>query len=231
MSGYVEYRDEAEEVFRTHERHRQHLFSAIRGWLRNKSSPRWTVAGLFAVCLIPGGGVAWFASKHGVNQYGPAQALGLLAAWLVFIFLIRWRAAIVSRSVDLGDDWRMFMAVDDGAEANENRELDPKMQKSISDGIRSGLQQGPQGAGLLVVGIITLGTWLIWDLIRNGPTLLAETVIDGELVPRYPALARQIPSDHWLKNAFIMTCVHFLGLSVAAWTLGFIISCFMPPPH
>jgi len=73
---------------------------------------------------------------------------------------------------------------------------------------------------LIFVGGLTLGTWLVWLLIANGATLLAETIVDAELVPAKPQLACSLQHLDWRAEAFGFTAIHFLGLAFAAGAVG-----------
>jgi hypothetical protein len=100
--------------------------------------------------------------------------------------------------------------------------LGPEMRRAINQGVQHGLRQGG-GASLWVLIIlvaVTLGTWLIWELIRGAPALLADTIIDAELVPSRPHLIFRMPARRWLSEAFGSTALQFIGLTIAAYLLG-----------
>jgi hypothetical protein len=78
---------------------------------------------------------------------------------------------------------------------------------------------------LLLLGSLTLGCWLIWDLIRNSPTLLAETLFDAEVVPPRMDLITSVKHLDWRAEAFGMTAVYFGGVAFAAATIGHTLSC------
>ncbi len=89
-------------------------------------------------------------------------------------------------------------------------------------GVRAGLQQGGAANPLVLVILtaLTLGSWLIWELIRSGPSLIAEVMIDAELVKAEPTLAIKIITHRWLPETLGATAFHFFGLSVVAFLLG-----------
>jgi hypothetical protein len=58
--------------------------------------------------------------------------------------------------------------------------------------------------------------WLAWDLIRRGPGLLADTVIDGVLIPERPQMAASMACSSWQKNLASSTFAHFAGMALMA---------------
>ena len=72
----------------------------------------------------------------------------------------------------------------------------------------------------LLLGALTLGVWTLWELIRFGPTLLADIIIDSEAVASTPSLAMRIPSENWFRSALGETYLFFLSLAFAAFVAG-----------
>jgi hypothetical protein len=85
-----------------------------------------------------------------------------------------------------------------------------------------------QGGGILLVVLIiavTVGTWLAWDLICRGPGLLADTIIDGVLIPERPEMAMRMSCEPWQKNMVSSTFFHFAGMALMAS----VAAAFLPP--
>jgi len=71
----------------------------------------------------------------------------------------------------------------------------------------------------LLLAIMTVGTWLIWDLLRMGPALIAEIILDGVLVPTYPEIKERMPYEEWYKTAFVSTGLHFAAAALCTVVL------------
>jgi hypothetical protein len=50
--------------------------------------------------------------------------------------------------------------------------------------------------------------------VREGPTLLAGTVIDDVFARRHPQVAASVHTEPWLQNALAVTGFHFVGFAL-----------------
>jgi hypothetical protein len=208
------------------EERRGRLVSRIRGWLRKERSPRRSVA----LLLIPTAawvvGVDVLLYRLGLDMSPLRWAMAILGAWPLFVLLLRWRAAMEWRHLDLSRVGLEYVRYDQGEEA---RLAAPKTKRQMDnesafwDGFSRGMGQAQGGAGLplgLLLGAVTLGTWTIWKLIRNAPGLLTDVIIDGDAVPSTPSLATKIPCENWFCEALAETYPYFLSLAFAAFVVG-----------
>jgi len=207
---------------------RSHLVRRIRGWLRLDRSPRLTIGLLLLPTAAFVVAVDFVLDRGGFDLTPMRWAIAVLAAWPIFVLLLRWRAAAEMRYLHLERLDLSYERYDDGAEAalNAPSEKQMKRNESIWIGVRSGLNQGMSrvaDAGLpvmLLLGAVTLGAWTIWKLIGSGPSLLTDIIIDGEVVPATPSLATRISTDRWFAEGLAETYPFFLSLAFAAFVVG-----------
>jgi hypothetical protein len=72
---------------------------------------------------------------------------------------------------------------------------------------------------IVLLAVAPLGTWLIWDLLRMGPSLMPEIILDGVIVPAHPEIEERIPCEPWYKTAFAGTGLHFAGATLCTVVL------------
>ena len=236
--------EELSDLAQAKEDRRERLVSRIRGWLRKDRAPQLVVA----LLLLPT--VAWavvadaFLRRLELDLSPLRWAMAILTAWPIFVLLLRWRAAMEWRRLDLSRVGLAYMRYDEGEEARlaapkTGKQLET--ERSINNGISQGLQQG-QGAALpvtLLLAALTLGIWTIWKLIRNAPGLLTDVIIDGDAVPSTPSLATKISHENWFCEALAETYPYFLSLAFAAFVFGLSLPFFLSlreykranPPH
>lgn len=159
----------------------------------------------------------------GVEMRPMRWAYAIIPTWPLFVFLVRWRAGVESQQLDFEQLGEAFIALDERAEASFSKPLlSDDIHEGIAAGFRSGMQQG--GGGSLFFGMIlaaiTLGGWLVWELVRGGPRLLADTMIDAELVRSHPQLFEKVITYPWMAELFGATAIQFVGLTIAAFLLG-----------
>ena len=230
------YENPFESAFAQRLERRRRLLREIRGWLRTERAPRLTVLAILLVCTAMGVlADAWL--RHMGFGFRPYRwMIAAFAPWPLFLGLLRWRAGVEARRLDLVATMNQFVVHDDAAEQQECNPQRSQWQRAIEEAwgrenaraTGDALGRATGGGGIFVIVIllaVSMGTWLLWDLTRLGPTLLAETMIDGVLVPAEPRLARQMHSGHWLKNIGPACYFHFVGLAFAGLLLGI----FLPP--
>jgi hypothetical protein len=230
MSRYRDSENDPSQMLWERERRRERLLSAIRGWLMKKSSPRWKMAGMLVVCAAFAFWAAWFAAARGAALNGPAEAVGVLAAWPLLVVLLRCIARIESQRINSAEEWTQFAYIDrmDAAHIRtpEQEERMRQIQRGIDSGIRSGMQQGQGGeavAVLLLLGILTMGVWLVYSLIRQSAAILAGIILDGEIIPAHQREFMLVPTSPWYKETVAATGAHFLGLLLSIVLLAYLI--------
>lgn len=86
------------------------------------------------------------------------------------------------------------------------------------------------GGGSIIVGIylalVSLGTYLIYHLIREGPDLLTDVICHKLLPERIGGFHTRFHSQNWLHNAFSATAIHFIGLAAVGMLLAALIPIF-----
>lgn len=235
MGEYVDPRREALDALELQASRRRRLLAGIRGWLRATKRPRWRVAGLLGVSFGAGSLAATAAWTAGLHLPIGVAGFGILVAWLLFARLLHAEARRLCRAfapLGMADDFlptaETFVAHDALAEHLEARRLyeppdpDSPWQRGFRSGMQSGLQQGGPMAlpALLIIGLLTLGTWIVWDLLRLSPMLLAETILDGAVAEAEPDLAHRMPIENWRSNALAGTAFHFISLAVVIVVLA-----------
>jgi len=218
--SYIE--DTVGERLRERDCRRRGVVRSVRGWLRAERYPRLTIAILLSVCGVIATGFGCMLAHWGVKAWGERAFWSVLAVWPVFVLLVRWRAAVEFEEFPVGDGARSFVATDDLAEQRLlSEEVEPAWKRTCRESIarESGRACG-NFLGLLLIGGLTLGTWLAWLLIAHGATLLAETIVDAELVPAKPQLICSFQHLDWRTEAFGFTAIHFIGIALGAGAVG-----------
>ncbi|MGC3990414.1 MAG: hypothetical protein QM796_12175 [Chthoniobacteraceae bacterium] len=223
MSGYIDFQSEAEDHFEARQRIRRKALSTLRGWLLEKAQPRWRVFGCFVGALLPASLAMMLALRCGISPWGPAPAIGFFMAWPSFTFLLAYSTNPLSKRIELGEDWRWFMARDDDDLARETvyeNKLREQYWTGFDNGMRTPNSGGYASIGTVFIILVSLGTWLVWDLARLGPNLLAETILDKCWDKSHSTLAQKVSTEKWWPNIMIATAMHFLGLALVALLLG-----------
>jgi hypothetical protein len=225
-SGYQTVEDEAEARLEERERYRRRFLCCIRGRLREGKGGRWWIAFLIVGCA----GLAWFlAGIPATARFGGVwhPGLAVLATWPVYVIALFLRAKAEGHRLELAGHWDSLMTRDERGEL-EDRAVSEQIDRVVNNVWSSNRSQNSQNsnplAEFVLMTVVTVGTWLIWDLLRMGPELMAEIILDGVLVPTYPEIEGRMPSEAWYKTAFASTGLHFTAAAlctvvvVAAWT-------------
>ncbi len=228
----LEYYSESELKHQARQERRRRLLSGVRGWLYETRSPRWLTSGLLAVSLIAGSGVVLAAIHFGLRSIPWLCFIGIITGLPVFIWLVRWQAGRMAACLDAMGDARKFIFRDEAMEREDFADTGFPSEESLSQFFRKTSSEAAGKGGLpavLAIGLLTLGMWLIWDLVKSGPTLLSEAFVDGVFPRSHPRLAEPLHTEPWLQNAVIATCVHFGGLAFCASGVALVIVLFRPP--
>jgi hypothetical protein len=203
------------------------MVSSIRGWLRLERRPRLTIVSLLAISTSVAVFIGWLLAIWGVDGWGTRAFFAVLATWPIFVGLVSWRASVEFGQMHLRSKDRedRFIAMDGRIEHHLARD---DADHEISEIERALYREmGSNLLTLLLLGALTLGSWLIWDLIRTGATLLAETILDAEVVPSRRDLLNSISHLDWRTEAFGLTAAYFGGLAFAAGTIGHVLRYFV----
>ena len=194
----LEYYSETELKHQERQERRRRLLRGVRGWLYETRSPRWITSGLLAVSLMAGSGVVLAAIHFGSRSVPWLCFIGIITGWPVFIWLVRWQAGRMAACLDAMGDARKFIFRDEAMERENFADTVPPDEESFLRSLReSSSREMSRAAGkgglpaVLGIGLLTLGMWLIWDLVKSGPTLLAEAFVDGVFPRRHPRLDRK----------------------------------------
>jgi hypothetical protein len=235
---------EAELKHQARQERRMRLLRGVRGWLYETRSPRWRTAGLLTISLLAGGIVALGLFWGGVRSIPWMCFAGVVASWPVFESLLRWQAAQMIRCLDTIGNARRFIIRDDAMERDVFSDTNIRYESDFRRSIRAGLSGGNQGGSctggnsggaaglpiLITLGLLTLGTWLLWNLVKQGPTLLAETVVDEVFPRRHPQAAASVHTEPWLQNTLAVTGFHFIGFALCLSGAVLSILLWLPPP-
>lgn len=184
----------------------------IRERLLRLCSPR---AQMMLIVAITGG-AGWLASsalRHfaDIANLAPRYALSLLAAYAVFLILLRLWVLLHDKA---GGD-SLDVPSGDGASSSTCRSQDAQVDAYDADGGLGDLI--PDGfpdiddAGILLVALLAVGAlvvgalWTVWI----APTLLAELVLDVTLASGLYRRLRRIESRYWLRTAIRRTVLPF----------------------
>jgi len=219
--GYQTIEGEAEARQEERERLRRRLLCCIRGQLRERAGLRWWLAVLLIGCAA----LAWCLA--GLPALAPRRliwgpALAVLATWPPYVLALYLRARIEGPRLELAGHWDALIARDERGEYLD-REVSEKVEYTLNKGWESTRYSGQEGGAffeLIVLTVVTIGTWAIWDLLRMGPGLMAEIILDGVVIPTCPQIAERMPSpEPWYKTAFASTGLHFFGAAVCTLVL------------
>jgi hypothetical protein len=225
-TGYDTWEDEATARFEQRESFRRRLLAGIRGRLREKRGLRWWLAWVMLICAA----VAWLVAValHSTGAYGWLwlPGWGVLASWPIYVLALKLRAISEAAQLLSARDWHFLKATDEKGDADDlvTEEHIERILNQAWQGERYGSSNDGGLAGFLLLIIVTVGTWLIWDLLRMGPALMAEIILDGQIVPANPSLLDRLPtSEPWYKTALLNTGLHFITLAALAVGIRFII--------
>ncbi len=243
MSGYIDLQREAEEARDEREYRRRRWLAGIRGSLRRFASPRWSVVSALLISAVPGTAIGVAAYWLGASAWGPAEAIAVVAMWPIFIG-VSWRMAerllagndvLLNLEANIGYDMECEARENANAYGSQYGDIGlgiegrcSEREESIWRGINSGMQQNGGGMtliGLVLVVLVTVGTWLVWQLIRYGPTLFSELIFDEFLLRKMPGLSARASVQPALGNALAATGIHFVGFATVVLLLGGMLSC------
>ena len=234
MHGYFELGDEARTAWEDREYRTRRLYSGIRGAICAMDKPRWRTA--WAFVQSSGFALAAFLVLAFFRASMPVAIFtSVLTAWPVFVQLILSAARRLDKSHHLLQNLESSISADEYRTAQENRqrfgeltEEERKFQESFWNGANQGMRQG--GGGSVIIGIylamVSLGTYLIYHLIREGPDLLADVICHKLLPERITEFHTRFNSQNWLHNAFSATAIHFIGLAIVGMLLAALIPIF-----
>lgn len=175
--------------------------------------------------------VGYVLALVGIKGWGTRAFWSVLVAWPAFVGLMRWRAGVEFRNSALRKSERdaYFATIDEVAESElfnlkEPSETERAFKRELGQSL--GRAMGSNVLTLLLLGGLTLGCWLIWDLIRTGPTLLAETIFDADVVSSRLQVITTVTHRDWRWEAFGLTGIHFGGLAIAAGCVGCVLPYF-----
>ena len=230
MNGYIDLQSEAEREWEERGYRRRKMLSAIRGCLRVKAWPRWLIVRSLLFSAVPGFVVAWGLNRLGLSWWGPAPAFGVFAMWPFFVFFLRQAAEGLFRDLRPLDHIKTNANHDMTLDIEEFwRQYEPRSewQETLSE--NSGeIGRAFGGAGLpfgLVAGLLTLGLWFLWLMVKEGPTLLAEIIFDGCLQESRPDLVQHAAVESWLNNTLAATVTYFVLVAVVVAALAGLLSC------
>jgi hypothetical protein len=210
------YVDEiGEEIEARGERYRRAV-RCIRGWLRQERRASGNVAAIVAFCI--GFGVAFTCVLEfaGWNDAVPRAGVAVLCTWPVYLALF----STLARREAEQFDWPSidYASVDDAL----TRKADAR-EESFAEVLRSVRTSGSSapnaGPALILLGLLTLGTFLIYDLIRSSPALLAEKVLDN-LIHQSSGMVSRFGLGTGRNHYFAATSIHFLSLTAVTMLLA-----------
>ena len=234
MRGYTEFGDEARAAWEEREYRTRRLYSGIRGAICALDKPRWRTAWALTQCTVCA--LALFAALAFFKTSTPASVfIAILVAWPIFVLFLHRAARRLDQRHHLLQNLESSISADEHRTAQENRkrfgeltEEERKFQESFWNGFHQGMSRG--GGGSVIVGIylalVSLGTYLIYHLIREGPDLLTDVICHKLLPERIGGFHTRFNSQNWLHNAFSATAIHFIGLAVVGMILAALIPIF-----
>jgi hypothetical protein len=228
--GYQTLEDEIAAHQEAREYFRRRILACIRGRLRERKFLRWRLGLLLLGCLLLTG---LLISIPTPIQPSWQVAIAVLAAWPIYLLFLYLWARSETRRLNLAGHWDMLVARDERGEFQDRHtsEQIDKVVRQAWDGSRcQSSAQGNNLLGMFILACVTLGTWIVWDLLRTGPALVAEIILDGVIVPTYPEYSDRLPSEPWYKAAFLNTAPHFASAALIAILLA-TLSTVYPHTH
>jgi hypothetical protein len=228
------FEDPVDVAIRARANRRDRIVRSIRGWLREERRPRLTAVALLGVCALFAIGAGYGLARCGLRSWGLRAFWSVVIVWPIFLVLFRWRVAVEYQRFTLGDRTDYFIAKDDLVE----RELsfgwsETQKSETWAHALNGAAREIGKGCGrnpllfILVAGL-TLGTWAIWDMSRHHATLLAETLVDAELVNGRLDLLTSIEYRDWRTEAAGVTAFYFAGLALGAGLVGWVLPYLHP---
>lgn len=203
----------------------------MAGFARKKGL-RWWLAWVMLLCAA----VAWLVAvalySTGHFRWLWLPGWGVIASWPVYVLSLKIMAHSEARDMlAAARDWHFLKANDEQGDAHD-RNIEDRVDGALRHMWNSRQGGGtPQGqfAGIFFLIILTVGTWLIWDLLRMGPALLAEIILDGDILPANPALSDRLPiSEPWYKTALLNTGLHFISAAGIATLIEVLVKIYWP---
>lgn len=232
IAQYADLQSEAMRVWEARQYRRRRLLSCVRGYLLRSCRPRLLTALALLVGAAAGGVLGSAASRWLGLSWPLGIAFGSVVAWLVFVYVC-WRSATaLSERADLMKDFESNMGADEeflakyyfGNPASETNSWKSEIKEAFAREL--GRAAGNAGIiGLLILGLLTGGTWVVWQLICYGPELLAEIALDGGIAVRRVSVQRIVATGPWKANALLASGMFFLTLAVILILLVATISC------
>lgn len=157
---------------------------------------------------------------------GARPALAVMVAWPIYIFLMRKTANRLLHRMEKTASLHHYQSMDVSEPYREWSDEDVSSWRlAITREFGRG---GPTALpALIFITLVTVGTFLIWQLISYSCELVADMIVDGGLAEKRFSTAAL--SEAWLGNAFAATTVHFVGFAVVAWLFAGFLSCFGRP--
>ena len=210
------------------ERLKERARRGLSRYFEQKRSPRSMLSLIILATALAGLGVSFALLKAGVTSMGLRYPLSVLAAYAVFLGLIRIWVEVEKRHID-PEDAELKAAIS-GAKEPSRVSLDtsPGWTRFL-DGID--IPSGIDGEGclvLLVLGLVVCLVVALFSLIGEAPVLLAEVFIDVALAGLLYKRMRAAANEHWLGTAIRKTWGYIIATAVLLSIAGIYLDMMAP---
>jgi len=210
------------------ERFKERARRGLSRYFEQKRSPRSMLSLIILVTAMAGFGISFGLLKSGVTSMGLRYPLSVLAAYAVFLGLIRIWVEIEKQHIDPED--AEIKAAIAGAKDPSRVSLDasPGWTRFL-DGID--IPSGIDGEGclvLLVLGLIVCLVVALFSLIGEAPVLFAEVFIDVALAGLLYKRLRTAANEHWLGTAIRKTWGYVIATAVLLSVAGIYLDTMAP---
>jgi len=221
----------------THGKWRLRARAALETYFRNRSFPRFGLGLIVTLAGLAGFLISHVLLHHGIPEMWLRYPIAVLAGYLAFLALLRlWveieRARYDPKQVPLA------AYPPDEKESPTILELYQRRDSSWFDwlDLPGSVIDFDEGCLIgcvfvLLIGMLTGATGLLFSLVMTAPELLAEVFLDAVVVTLLYRHLKTAAKEHWLGTAVKRTWKSALLTAAASSLLGLVLAGLAPNSH
>lgn len=218
------------------ENYRRRALSRLRIYFASRRWPRCVMSGILALTGLAGFFASFLMLRAGLEKMWLRYPLATLAAWLVFLALMRLWAEFERRALPLdGDAATMLDGDDPGDPADGRREGDWSLGDwlDLASHVDAGFVDDEAGCALWLI-LLVGGTLLVFSIagvltiLLGAPALVAEVFLDAVLVAALYRRVRHLDRRWWLAGALRRTIGPVACTALALMCAGFAMQIVAP---
>ena len=210
---------------------RRKVLRALRIYFAHKRWPRVAMSFILLATASVGVGSSWLMLRGGMDSMALRYPLAALAAYAVFLALVRVWVEIERRYFQADEDIEALLKGRDPKDALDRIEdrdwsaLDWFDLSSVPDADEGCLV----AVAVMVIGALLLAVgWAIISVLMAAPVLVAEVFLDAILVAALYKRMRGLDQRWWLAGALRQTAVPVLVTVIGLAVLGLIFAGIAP---